>query len=217
MTEHYSTGRASPLSKAFNYYSEVEKYRERYSRYCVKVDVAKRTDSTILTNEMWNMNLNDLDHVKVKVKYELKPPNEICYEILEGYGKGSKNCTKLNETKDDHCGARVSLVPLEIYSKFYPLEDPVFQKMALYFSRMDSKYCDGKTVETVAGDPCPSCKKGKLKLTGKRSTDDSPSESHSEREFVCDFCGEIITHHEIGLKENLKFSDSVSVEKNPKN
>lgn len=45
----------------------------------------------------------------------------------------------------------------------------------------------------------------------------STSESHSEREFVCDFCGEIITHHEIGLKENLKISDSVSVEKNPKN
>src|SRR2546427_9331280 len=91
MTDHYSTSRQVPVSRAFQYYSEFEKYPERYKKFCQRISV-ERNGNTINTEEFWNISLGkEISHAKIKVQYILIPTKEIQYEILDGYGKGTKN------------------------------------------------------------------------------------------------------------------------------
>jgi len=211
MTERLSTNRTAPISKVFDYYSQIDKYPERYPRYCVKVDIIEKNENYLVTKEMWNVTIGELDHITVKVKYILKPYNEIKFEILEGYGQGSTNGIVLTELDNGLVGANLAWVPLEIIAKVYGGDDPLIVKMARYFNGRDVENYEGRQMETKTGDPCPFCKEGILVTTGKYEEWDKPEESRSGREFQCEKCGKIVSHHEIGLKEKLQFSDNVHV------
>lgn len=194
MTEHYATIKDSSIEKTFQYLSQFEKYQERYSRYCAKFDIVKRENQTITTEEMWNMTMGDLAHVKVTVRYTLIPNNKIEFEILKGFGTGSKNSTVLEEVNGKTL-IHTSLVPLEIYSKFYPVTDPVFQKMIRYFSWKDTWYLDGKQIETQDGDICPHCNEGRLRITGKREKIESDADNREFMEFKCEKCEKTADFH----------------------
>jgi len=211
MKERLSTTRTPPISKVFDYYSQIDKYPERYPTYCMKVDIIEKNENCLVTKEIWNVTIGELDHITVKVKYTLKPNNEIKFEILEGYGQGCINGIVLTESDNGLVGARLAWVPLEIISKVYGDEDPLIADMAKYFNRRDVEDYEGKQVETKAGDPCPFCKIGKLVPTGKFKELDKHDEYQSERSFQCDSCDKTISHHEIHLRERIGIRDSVSV------
>ena len=201
MTEHYTTSRKVDQLKVFEYYSQFEKYQQRYSRYCAKFEIIEKTANTITTEEFWNLTLNEgkTSHAKVKVKYTLNPPHEIQYEILEGYAKGKKNRILIGESNGS-TSINASMVMLEIFSYFYKKTDPVFQTYVSYFASQDTQFLEDKKTETKDGDMCPHCNKGVLRYTGGYTRDETSSyEYSSEREFLCDKCGKKITHHGIGL------------------
>src|SRR5260370_32356611 len=114
MEERLGTARTGLISKVFDYYSQIEKYPERYPTYCIKVDIVKKNENSLVTKEIWNVTVGELDHITVKVKYTLRPSNEIKFEILEGYGQGSINGIVLIESNNGLVGVSLAWVPLEI-------------------------------------------------------------------------------------------------------
>lgn len=192
MARHYTTERAVPISKAFEYFSDFAKYPERYPQYCVKLDILDHKENTIITEEMWNITLGmDLSHVKVKVKYTLHPPNEIEYEILDEHQSGIKNSTYLDE-RNGSTFMSISMVPLEIVEFSYERTSEIFQKMQRYFANRDTKHLEGKSTGYEYGDPCPHCKKGKLSLGKKLKKEISQYVTEDHVEMVCDFCNKSV-------------------------
>lgn len=211
MKERLSTGRTGPISKVFDYYKQIEEYPERYPKYCIRIDVLEKKENFLITSEMWNAVLGDLEYMKIKVKYIFTPYTEIKFEILDGYGKGNVNGIILNEALKNNVGARLAWTPLEAIELMYGENEPTLTTMAQYFNRRDVEIYEGRQVETKSGDPCPSCKVGKIFPTGKYEKTTKENESHSDRKFKCDKCGEIITHHEIGIQDKINIKDSVNV------
>ncbi|TBR12257.1 MAG: hypothetical protein EPO62_00390 [Candidatus Nitrosotenuis sp.] len=184
----YTTDRAVPILKAFDYFSDLEKYPERYPKYCAKLDIIERKGSTIITEEMWNMTLGmDISHVKVKVRYTLHPPNEIEYEILDESKAGTKNRIFLEERKDSTFMS-ISMVPLEIVEFSYGLTSEIFHEMQLYFANRDSKHLEGRSIGYEYGDPCPHCKKGKLSLGKKFKKETAQYVTEDYTKMICDVC-----------------------------
>jgi hypothetical protein len=89
----------------FEYFQNVEGYPKRYSRYCESVEIIDKSDNTITTKEFWNISLDkDVDHVLIKVRYELIPYTEIRYEIMEANLArliGIKNRMKFSDLQDN--------------------------------------------------------------------------------------------------------------------
>jgi hypothetical protein len=134
MTHHYDTSRRVEIPKLLEYYSEFGKYRERYPLYCVRIDLLKAEGTTTkVTEEVWNLSIGQIAHVKVKVRYQTNSSNEIYYGIIEGYGSGKKNRTWF-EKSGDSTNCHISMVPLEIIELFYNRTDELFQKVQNYLA-----------------------------------------------------------------------------------
>lgn len=109
-TPHYSRLLLVPISKAFQYYKNIEVYTERYPDYCNQVDIIEKSDNgnMIKTKEFWNISIDsDIDHVVVYVNYDLIPLTEIRYEIVDSSYKkliGIKNHIWLDERENNQTG-----------------------------------------------------------------------------------------------------------------
>lgn len=205
--DHYSKILEIPITNAFEYFSEFEKYPVRYKRYCQRLDILDRTGNTVTTEEIWNMTIGELAHVKIKVKYTLIPTTEIQYEILEGYGKGTKNSTFFRDV-NGKTSISASLVPLDIFLKFYENTNHVYQRMAKYFITGDSKILEGKLQGFKAGDPCAKCDYGFLVFIPKSEKSDGMNGETREAEFFkCDRCNEEFSNYLLGLAEKMSISD----------
>lgn len=209
--EHYSKKLDVSITKSFQYFSEFEKYPERYKKHCSRLDILDKTTYTVTTEEIWNMTIGQLAHVKIKVRYTLIPINEIQYEILEGYGKGTKNNTIFRDT-DGKTLILASLVPLDIFLKFYENTNPVYQRMVKYFVIQDSKFLEGKFNEFKNGDPCSKCEYGYLVFIPKTERcDDMNGQTRESEYFKCDRCNEEFSNYVLGLEEKIEIKDSVNV------
>jgi hypothetical protein len=61
---HYERLLIVPISKAFQYYRDIEAYTERYPDYCKRVDIIEKSENSnmIKTKEFWNTSIdNDID------------------------------------------------------------------------------------------------------------------------------------------------------------
>ena len=59
-------------SEAYRYYSETEKYVERYPRYYQNIEVIDRQENSLTAKIFLNINLSmKMDHVVVTTKYTL--------------------------------------------------------------------------------------------------------------------------------------------------
>ena len=199
MTHHYDTSRRVEIPQLTQYYSELEKYGERYPLYCARLDILKVEGTAIVTEEIWNLSIGELAHVKVKVRYQVNATNEIQYEIIEGYGLGKKNKIWF-EKSGDSTNCHISMVPLEIIELFYNRTDGLFQKVQNYLASHDSHFLEGATLPYESGDVCPHCKTGRLNITGKHENIESESGSASFRDFVCDGCGKKVSSFGRGMK-----------------
>ena len=118
-TPHYSRLLIVPISKAFQYYKDIEAYEKWYPNYCKQVDVIERSnnDSSIKTREFWNLSIdNNTDHIVLYVKYNFILLTEILYEIVDSsYEKliGIKNHVLLEEREDNQTGAELNNVLLD--------------------------------------------------------------------------------------------------------
>jgi hypothetical protein len=85
---HFTRAFNIPLSKVYDYYSNIQEYTQRYPRHYSKIDVISSSDdNSINTRQFLNISLDrNQDHVNVEVKYTFVPQKEIQYEI-KGYGK----------------------------------------------------------------------------------------------------------------------------------
>lgn len=211
--DHYSKLLASPITKVFEYFSDFEKYVERYKKYCHQLDVIDRTAYTVTTDEIWNMTIGQLAHVKIKVRYTLIPTTEIQYEILEGYGKGTKNRIVFTDV-NGKTSISASLVPMDVFLKFYENTNPVYQRMVKYFVTQDSKLLEGKFDGLFKiGDPCPKCEYGYLLFTPKSEKSDNMDGQTKEAEFFrCDRCNEEFSNHLLGFAEKIGITDDTHIE-----
>jgi hypothetical protein len=85
---HYSRLLNVPISKAFQYYSDVESSQIRYPDYCMKVEiVGEAPDNSIRTKGLWNISLsNDIDHIVAYITYTFLQPTVL---TLIGIGIGA--------------------------------------------------------------------------------------------------------------------------------
>jgi hypothetical protein len=89
---HFSRGLIITQSEAYQYYSDIEKYPERYPWYYKTVDVIERTDSSLTAKMLLNIHLSiEEDHAVVTAKYTFIPETEIRYEVISGRGQGIIN------------------------------------------------------------------------------------------------------------------------------
>lgn len=186
--EHYSMVVQVPISKVFKYYAEFEKYPERYPRYCAKLDVLDKKGNVVTTKEMWNLTLgSDISHITIKVKYTLIENKEILYEVENYNGKNLKNIFSFED-----CGNQTRLlsnmVPFDILSFSYGLQDPVYHSVIDYFTKQDSIYLEGKMWGYIGGESCPKCHQGQLERTGKVENTHSTHEKRKIEYFRCDKC-----------------------------
>ncbi|MGH2613007.1 MAG: hypothetical protein ACRDFB_08180 [Rhabdochlamydiaceae bacterium] len=200
MTHQYDTSRRVDPEKLIQYYSEFEKYPTRYPLYCARIDVLKVEGTTIFTEEFWNLSIGELAHVKVKVRYQINSPNDIEYEIVEGYGMGKKNRIWF-EKSGDSANCHISMIPLEIIELFYSRTNGLFQRVQNYLAERDSHFLEGATIPYESGNICPHCKMGHLNITGAHENIEFDSGSASFRDFVCDSCGKKVTSFGRGMKE----------------
>ena len=101
---YYSRPLIVSMEKAFDYFSDIESYPERYPDYCKKVEVLQRSYNNIITREFWNIMIKeDIDHVVLDVRYSFYRPKAIHYEIIGGYEKavGFKNAIFLRQSKNE--------------------------------------------------------------------------------------------------------------------
>jgi hypothetical protein len=205
--DHYSKVLEASVDKSYHYFCEFEKYPDRYKKYCQRLEIINRTENTVTTEEIWNMTIGELAHVKIKVKYTLLPNTEIRYEILDGYGKGTKNSTVFTEVNGKTL-ISAGLVPLDIFLKFYKNTDPVYQRMAKYFVTEDSKLLEGKFDGFKVGDPCPKCESGYLIFIPKSEKSDNMKGQKREGEFFkCDRCNEEFSNFFLGFAETISVPD----------
>ncbi len=86
---HFGRALNIPLSRAYEYYKDIEDYVQRYPRYYGSIDVIDKTENSITTRQFLNLSISvDQDHVKVDVRYTFFPLKEIQYEIIRGYDEG---------------------------------------------------------------------------------------------------------------------------------
>lgn len=190
MEEHYSTVLNMPIEKVFQYYSDFEKYTERYPLYCAQIDIEKSEDTTI-SNEIWMLTLGlDVSHVKVKIRYTLIKNKEIQYEFLDEQNKGMKNSFVFEE-RGNQTRIGANMVPLDMVAFSYGRKHPIYQDMITYFIRQDTNILENYRWGHKGGDICPICKKGKIERIGKSSRDENTNRAETRRieYFVCDNCG----------------------------
>lgn len=192
------------LSKTFEYFSQFEKYPERYYKYCSQLDILEKKDNVIVTREIWNMTPNkDFDHVTIKVKYTLIPEKEIQYEVIDGFGTGIiKNKFTFEKRDEEFTLVEDPYVVLEIFAKFMKNDNhPLLLHMHDHFMWRNMKLLEGKQTGYETGDPCPHCNTGHLTYCPKKEITEEKNKLYEEERFLCNKCDKISTVHKIQSNE----------------
>jgi hypothetical protein len=211
---HFSRGLIVPLSTAFEYYSNIEAYVERYPRYYGKIEVICRTADSITTRQFLNISLDENnDHVNVVAKYTFFPEKEIKYEIMEGYGRGIENSIVFLDQdqvgKPYKCSVKINHIPLDLM--YYP--PPRFEtsrrrdeydRMLDYFLEQDLVPLEGKNWGGwKIGQICTICQKGTLQMTGEREETGIKQTDF----FRCDYCGHEFKNYKIETSSTIELHD----------
>jgi hypothetical protein len=218
---HFSRGLRVTQSEAYQYYSDIEKYVERYPWYYKSIDVIERTDNGLTSKMFLNVHLSaEVDHALVTTKYTFIPETEIRYEVISGPGQGIiKNSIiiRVQDTvadKDYKSAAQVNHIPLDLLC--YPppylhapegekYKDYIFapgdrlgeyQRMLTYFMEQDLVPLERKNWGGFRiGDICGKCEKGHLQITGEKEDTGEKKVDY----FRCDYCGSDFKNQRIDL------------------
>jgi hypothetical protein len=186
-----------PISKAFQYYSDIEAYVERYPDYCKKIDIIERSNNgnIIKTKEFWNISIDsDIDHVILYVNYNLFPLTEIRYEIVDSSYKksiGIKNHILLEEGEDDQTSIEANNVLLDVVS-FPPhsKESDRYEELIDYFTIKDCIHLENKPMEPFKeGQLCTKCFKGRLQAPRNKEISQEDGYKRKITFWECDRCG----------------------------
>lgn len=207
-----------PISKAFQYYSDIEAYVERYPDYCKQVGIIEKSNNgnIIRTKEFWNISIDsDIDHVVLYVNYNLFPLTEIRYEIVDSSYKkliGIKNHILLEEREDNQTAIEANNVLLDIVC-FPPhsRESDRYVELIDYFTIKDCIHLENKPMEPFKeGQLCTKCFKGRLQPPRTKET---YQENGYKRKIVfweCDRCGFQYKGTHIHTGNGINFSDGYS-------
>jgi hypothetical protein len=207
-TSHYSTVLTVPILEAFEYFRDIESYPQRYPNFCKSVDVLERSDDNIVTKEFWNISINnEIDHVFLKVRYSFFCPNQIKYEIINGYEKaiGIKNAILLTDRGNNETSIKGNNVLLDIIS-FPPhsIKSDRYQETIEYFRVQDCIHLEKKGIEYFKeGHICTKCKVGHLSAP---ITKEIYKKDNFERKMVfwkCDSCGFEFQEFTLGTNDGV--------------
>jgi hypothetical protein len=117
----------------FKYFGDLEKYPERYPKYCTRVDIIKKSDNETITSEFWNIE-SPKEGVAAQIRYSLNPPIEFNYEIIDGEKVGPKNKMIFSDTNvaPFKSNAEFSLPVLDITGRICGNKSVVYQELHLY-------------------------------------------------------------------------------------
>ena len=175
---HYERLFIVPISKAFQYYRDIEASTERYPDYCRRVDIIENSENgnMIKTKEFWNTCIdNDIDHVVLYINYNLIPLTKIHYEIVDSSYKkliGIKNHILLEERENNQTGIKVNNVLLDVEC-FLPhtRESDKYEEMIEYFTIKDSIHLENKPMKPFKeGQLCTQCFRGHLQTSGMKES-----------------------------------------------
>jgi hypothetical protein len=191
-------------SEAYQYFSDIEKYTERYPWYYKTVDVIERADNGLTAKMFLNVHLSvDVDHALVTAKYTFVPETEVRYEVISGPGQGVIRNSIVIRRQDTVSEAKSTVennhIPLDLLCYPPPYihgnENYIFspgdrlgeyQRMLSYFEEQDLIPLEKKNWGGFRkGDICSKCKKGHLQLTGKKEDTGFKKIDY----FQCDYCG----------------------------
>jgi hypothetical protein len=171
ITSHYERLLIVSISKAFQYFSNIEEYKTRYHEYCGQVDIIEKSnhDNTIKTKEFWNISINEnIDHVILYVKYMFFPLTKIQYEITDSsYEKsiGIKNVILLHELENNNqtgIKGNNALLDLVCFPPHSSKSDR-YEELIHYFTVKDCIYLENKPMEPFKkGQLCTKCFRGRL-------------------------------------------------------
>jgi hypothetical protein len=193
---HYERLLIVPISKAFEYYRDIEAYTERYPDYCKQVDIIEKSDNgnMIKTKEFWNTSIdNDVDHVVLYVNYNLIPLTEIRYEIVDSSYKkliGIKNHILLEERENNQTGIEANNVLLDVEC-FPPhtRESDKYEEMIEYFTIKDCIHLENKPMEPFKeGQLCTKCFRGRLQTPRTKESSQRNGYKRKITFWECDRC-----------------------------
>jgi hypothetical protein len=194
-TSHYGTILNIPISKVFQYYSEVELYPKRYPEYCEKVEKIEELDTNnFKTREVWHLGIsNGISHFVVFLKYTLTPPTSILYEVTDSTYeklKGIKNGIVLEESENNHTSMDYNNVLLDALS--FPPHSTTsyrYEELLTYFPAKNSFGIHyGISSPFKKGQLCGKCRKGRLQ--GPITKEDLEVKGFKEKIqfWECDYC-----------------------------
>ncbi len=217
---HFSRLLTVTQSEAYQYFSDIEKYPERYPQYYQTIDVVERTDNSLTAKMFLNVNLSiEEDHANIIAKFTFKPETEIRYEVTSGPGQGIiKNAIIIRgqDTLGDKAyksAVEMNHIPLDLLCYpppyMYEPEDEKYkdyiispgerlgeyQKMLTYFMEQDLVPLEKKGKRFEIDDLCNKCKKGHLQFYGKKEEYDIRKEVY----FRCDYCGSEFSNKRVDL------------------
>lgn len=188
-------------AKAYEYYSDVISYPQRYPDVYAYVKELNRSTDTFEVDMFLKLNFADNQYsnsVRVTVRYALSPPTEIIYRVIDGYGKGRiknsitiKEPTNLAIQQGCKCEIEVNHLPMDILSpEPHGLEetDPMHAEYigkGLYLQAQDQIYLEGNSSLQEFVTKCPRCAKNALEYTGLTEKIGNTV----KREFKCGKCG----------------------------
>jgi hypothetical protein len=216
---HFTRAFNIPLSKVYDYYSNIEEYTERYPRYYSKIDVISSSDNSIDTRQFLNISLDENeDHLNVEVKYIFVPLTEIQY-VIKGYGETIIKNSMWFRGEDTvgkgyQCGVEINHVPLDLYC--YPphsMERDMigyneYSRMIEYLMEQDLQHLENKRLGWRIGDPCKRCGKGTLQLSAKKEV----TRTRIIETFRCDYCGSEFANQRVESHDTIIFDDKSSHE-----
>jgi hypothetical protein len=194
---HYDRVLIVPISRAFQYFSNIESYTTWYPDYCKRVDILEKSSdgNDIKTKEFWNISINnDIDHVILYVNYTFFPSTGFQYEIRDSSCKksiGIKNGILLEQRENNQTAINGNNVVLGVVC-FPPhsQESQSYEELIDYFVVKDCIHLENKPIEPFReGQLCTKCYKDRLQAP---RTKEIYEENGYKRKIVfweCDRCG----------------------------
>lgn len=192
---HYGTVLDVPISKAFQYYSDVKFYPRRYPDYCGKVDKTEESsNNTFRTRELWYIALsNEIDHIVVNLSYTLSPPTSILYEVTDSSYeklKGIKSGILFEEKENNQISMEYNNILLDAVS-FPPhtTSSDKYNELLTYFPIKDTFHIRyNMSSPFKKGQLCGKCLRGHLQA--KRTAEKYQVEGFKKRIdfWECDKC-----------------------------